>query len=87
MKIVTPTDPCAHDSCLTDGPCLPDSHPRALRVQPGGNVHRGQLLEEQLGRVRDVDLRDLGLVLARPALEGILLQVAKMKVSSHVLCP
>jgi len=35
--IVTPVSP---GSLLTDGACLPHCHPRALRVEPGRNVHR-----------------------------------------------
>jgi len=34
--------------------------------------HGHELLHQQLHRVRDVDLRDLGRVLARPALETVL---------------
>ena len=54
---------------------LSDCDARSLRVHPGSDVHGGQLLEEQLGRVRDVHLRNLGFVLARPAFERGLLEV------------
>jgi hypothetical protein len=42
---------------------------RTLREHSCGNVHRRELLEEQLSSIRNVDLRDLRLVLARPAFE------------------
>lgn len=37
----------------------------------GGDIHRCQLLEEQLRSVRDMDLRDLRFVFARTTLEGL----------------
>ena len=72
---------------LVDVARLPYRHPRALRIQPGCDVHRRQLLEKELGCVGDVDLRDLGLVLAWPALERVLLQVARSNVSCHIILP
>ena len=56
---------------------LPHRDARSLRVHPGSNVHGGQLLEKQLGRVGDVHLRDLGFVLARPAFERGLFEVPR----------
>ena len=40
------------------------------------NIHRRQLLKEQLRGVRKMDLRDLSLVVARPALKLVLLEVS-----------
>jgi hypothetical protein len=42
---------------------------RSLSEHSCGNVHGCQLLEEQFGRIWDVNLRDFGLVFARTALE------------------
>ena len=42
---------------------------------PGRDVHGHELLEEQLCGVGELDLRDLGLVLAALALEGVVPQV------------
>jgi hypothetical protein len=50
---------------------------RSLSVQPRRNIHRSQLLEKQLGRIRDVDLGDLVLVVACLAFERVLLQFAR----------
>lgn len=49
-------------------------NPRAIGEHPSGNVHGGQLLEQQLGGVGDVDLRDTVLVVAKTTLEKALLQ-------------
>ena len=54
---------------------LSDSDSGSFRIHPCRNVHCCQLLEKQLGRIWHVDLRNLGLVLARPAFERILLQI------------
>jgi hypothetical protein len=54
-----------------------DRHARPVGEHARRNVHRLQLLEQQLGRVRDVDLRNLGLVLAGAALERLLGEVPK----------
>ena len=62
---------------------LSDADTRPLRVHPCCNIHRGQLLEEQLGRIRYVDLGNLGLVLARPTLEGVLFEVPMSSQSAH----
>jgi hypothetical protein len=48
---------------------------RPLGIQPSRNIHTLQFLEEQLGRIRDMDLRDLILVVAILAFEGVLLQL------------
>jgi len=53
---------------------LPHRDTTPLRIHAGGDVHTRQLLEKQLGRVRNMDLRNLRFVLARPALELILLE-------------
>lgn len=55
---------------------LPNAVPTTLGVHPRRDVHTRQLLEEQLGRVRNVNLRNLGLVLTRTALELVALEVA-----------
>ena len=55
---------------------LSDCDARSSRKHPSRNVHRHKFLEKELGRVRDMDLRDLGFVLARSAFERILLQVS-----------
>lgn len=54
----------------------------SLRVHPGRDVHRSQLLEEQLGRIGNMHLRDPRLVLARSALERILFQIPARHVSA-----
>lgn len=46
----------------------------SLGVHSRRNIHRRQLLEHQLGSIGNDDLRNLGLVLARSALEGVLLE-------------
>jgi hypothetical protein len=52
------------------------AHPaRGRGVQPRCDVHALQLLEQQLGGVGDVQLRAARLILARAALEALLLQV------------
>lgn len=53
---------------------LPHRHSRPIGKHPSGNVHRGQLLEQKLGSVGDMDLRDTVLVVAKAALEETLLQ-------------
>jgi hypothetical protein len=42
---------------------------RPVGKHPSGNVHRGQLLEQKLGGIGDVYLRDAMLVVAETALE------------------
>ena len=61
---------------------LSNRDPRASGVHACSNVHRCQFLKEQLRRVRNVHLRNPGLVLARPALERVPLQVP-VKRSAH----
>jgi hypothetical protein len=56
-------------------PTLPDRNSRSASEHSCGNVHGLKLLEQQLGRIWDVDLCNLGLVLARPAFEGLLGEV------------
>jgi hypothetical protein len=56
---------------------LPDAHPRPVGEHSRGDVHRRQLLEEQLRRVRNVHLRDLCLVPAGPTLERLRVQFPK----------
>lgn len=60
---------------------LSDGDARSLSVHPSRNVHRSQLLEEQLGCIRNVHLRDPRLVLARPAFKRILLEIPDVIVS------
>lgn len=55
---------------------LSDRYAGAAREHPCCNVHGLQLLEEQLGGVGDVDLGNLGFVLAGAAFEGLLREVA-----------
>ena len=62
---------------------LPHTDPRALRVEPSGNVHRSQFLEEQFGRVGDMDLGDFRFVAARSALERVFLEVPNLSLSSN----
>ena len=62
-------------------------NPRPVGEHARRDVHGRQLLEQQLGRVGNVHLRDARLVLAGPALEGLLAQVAVSQslVSSELL--
>ena len=60
---------------------LSDGNTRSLGVHSSRNIHRRQLLEEQLGRIGNVHLRDPRLVLTRPTLECILLKIPDVKVS------
>lgn len=62
---------------------LPDRHARSVSEHARSNVHGCQLLEEQLGSIRDVHLSDLCLVLARPALERLLGEVSMCKLASY----
>lgn len=48
---------------------------RSSGKHASGDVHRHELLEEQLGGVRDLNLRDARLVVARPAFVGALLDL------------
>jgi hypothetical protein len=53
-----------------------DANTTALGVHTRGHVHGRKLLEHELSGVWDDDLCDFGLVLARSALELILLERA-----------
>ena len=55
---------------------LADTDTRPIGEHASSDVHRRQLLEEQLGRVWDVHLRDLGLVSAWSALERLCVEFA-----------
>ena len=55
-----------------------------LHHHAGCNVHGHQLLEEQLGGVGQLDLGDLGLVLAALALEGVVPQVGNRNQAAEV---
>lgn len=57
---------------------LPDAHSRPVGEHSRGDVHRRQLLEEQLRRVWNVHLRDLCLVPAGPTLERLRVQFPKI---------
>lgn len=59
-----------------DHAALTDGHARATGEHSCRNVHSLELLEEKLGGIGDVDLSNLGLVLARAALERLLRKVA-----------
>lgn len=48
-----------------------DWNTRSLGEHSGSNIHRCQLLEEQLGSIRNMDLWDLRLILAGSALERL----------------
>lgn len=55
---------------------LADTDTRPVGEHASSNVHRRQLLEEQLGRVWNVHLRDLGLVSAWSALKRLCVEFA-----------
>lgn len=59
-----------------DHAALADRHARAAGKHSCRNVHSLELLEEKLGGIGDVDLSNLGLILAGAALEGLLRKVA-----------
>ena len=48
---------------------LTNTNPTPISKHPRRNIHSRQLLKQQLRRIRNHNLRDLGLVLARPTLE------------------
>lgn len=52
-----------------------DAKARAGGEHAGGNVHGEKLLEEELGGVRNVNLRDARLVMARTAFVFALLEL------------
>jgi len=53
---------------------LPDRDTTPLSVHPSRDIHGRQLLEQELSSIRQNDLRNLRLVLARSTLELILLE-------------
>jgi len=54
----------------SNGPMrLTNTNSTPLREHPRRHIHRTELLEQELRRIRDDDLRDLRLVLARPTLD------------------
>ena len=53
-----------------------DTDTRPIGEHASSDVHRRQLLDEQLGRVWDVHLRDLGLVSAWSALKRLCVEFA-----------
>jgi hypothetical protein len=54
-------------SCQVARTLVAHAEARAVRKHARRNVHGEEFLEEQLGRVGDVDLRDAGLVVAGAA--------------------
>lgn len=62
---------------------LTHRHPRAIGEHARRDIHRGQLLEQKLGRIRDVDLRDPVFVVAQPALEEALLKFTVIVSLAH----
>jgi len=59
-----------------------DADTTTLGVHARGHVHGCKLLEHELGSVWDDDLCDLGLVLARSALELVLLERAGSRLAN-----
>lgn len=51
---------------------LPNGSTGTVSEHARGNVHRLQLLEQEFCRIRNVNLRNLGLVLAGPAFKRLL---------------
>ena len=77
-------------SCGTTGSSsavLSDCDATPLCVHSSRDVHAGQLLEQQFGRVGYVDLRYLGLVAAGPAFELVLLETPVEIVTSRSVMP
>jgi len=64
---------------IPENSLLPDRDTTSLGVHPGRNIHGCQLLEQKLGRVRQDNLRDFRLVLARSALELVLLERSRTR--------
>jgi len=71
-----------HESSL----CSSDADTTALSVHARGNVHGCKLLEHELGGVWNDDLCNLGLVLARSALELVLLEGTESVLASLFQC-
>ena len=59
---------------------LPQTNARPIRKHPRCHVHRRELLEQQLGRIRNDHLRNLRLIATRPTLE---LSLAELRDRSH----
>ena len=57
---------------------------RSCHHHSRGNVHGHQLLEEQLRRIWQLDLRDLRLVLASLALESVVPQVGNSDEAAEI---
>ena len=57
---------------------LTDTDAGAVSEHTSGDVHSLQFLEQELGGIRDVDLGDLGLVLAGATLERAFAQDPRM---------
>ena len=66
--------PTLHALTTHTHPTLANRNTTPVREHPSRNVHSRQLLEQQLSSIRNDNLRNLGLVLARPALELALAQ-------------
>lgn len=67
---------------------LPHRNPRTVSEHTSGNVHRGQLLEQKLGCVRNMHLRNPVLIVTQSTFEQSFLQFSA-KVSqnqTHPLC-
>lgn len=61
------------------GEYLAKRHPRPLSVHACRDVHGRKLLEQKFGRIRNVDLRDLVLILAGSTFVIALLEFAVMQ--------
>lgn len=59
---------------------LTDCYTGSLGVHASCNIHGGELLKQQFCSVRDMDLRNLGLVAARPAFKGVLFEVPRQEI-------
>lgn len=75
----------AHKSSIISSPIYPDlnlsnAHTTPIRKHPRSHIHRPQLLEQQLRRIRNDNLRDPRLVFARSALE---LSLAEFRDGRH----
>lgn len=64
----------------------PHGHARPVGKHASGNVHRGQLLEQKLGCIRDMHLGDSVLVVTQSTLEESLLQFSVIPSSlAHIV--
>lgn len=59
-----------------------NTHTRTLAVHSRSDVHGGKFLEEKLGGIGKMNLRDLRLVAARATFELVLLQITVSLVST-----